>query len=363
VADRLQHSLRDRVWSTTQTGDNMTKKNWPIAAVVLALAVAAPVQASLVDDAAVLWQGKGKDKGQDQARDKSGKAQAQGKDKAPKAQDKGSARGNGADKQKPNVAKHEAKPDKDDRGPKKADRDDKKLREDEDRGSDDNDYRVVRLRDLDEGRRMLPVDFQRLGNSNRTNERFVVNAAAWAVSRGMPVNQVRVSTSGDRVLLYNNNGNLLLDLTDERARTLGAWQMRRLGDRQPTAGSPAYCRSGAGHPVWGRQWCLDKGFGLGSTSNTLWSRADVNDVVFLRAAPAPALDNRSLLSVLGDIVLGRLGLQALSLGYSEPLTGVWVAEPNAPRLLRVQSGGNEVAEFVDLNGDNRVDVLYVSQWR
>jgi hypothetical protein len=28
--------------------------------------------------------------------------------------------------------------------------------------------------------------------------------------------------------------------------------------------APAFCRSGEGHPVHGRQWCRDKGFGLGS---------------------------------------------------------------------------------------------------
>ena len=27
--------------------------------------------------------------------------------------------------------------------------------------------------------------------------------------------------------------------------------------------SPSFCRSGAGHPVHGRAWCIDKGFGLG----------------------------------------------------------------------------------------------------
>lgn len=27
---------------------------------------------------------------------------------------------------------------------------------------------------------------------------------------------------------------------------------------------PAFCRSGQGHPVHGRQWCYDKGFGIGS---------------------------------------------------------------------------------------------------
>lgn len=26
---------------------------------------------------------------------------------------------------------------------------------------------------------------------------------------------------------------------------------------------PAFCRSGAGHPVWGIQWCLNKGYSVG----------------------------------------------------------------------------------------------------
>ena len=26
---------------------------------------------------------------------------------------------------------------------------------------------------------------------------------------------------------------------------------------------PSFCRSGAGHPVWGLEWCLDKGYGIG----------------------------------------------------------------------------------------------------
>lgn len=31
-------------------------------------------------------------------------------------------------------------------------------------------------------------------------------------------------------------------------------------------GGPAFCRSGAGHPVFGRRWCLEKGFGLGRST-------------------------------------------------------------------------------------------------
>ena len=36
---------------------------------------------------------------------------------------------------------------------------------------------------------------------------------------------------------------------------------------------PSFCRSGSGHPVWGLDWCLDKGYGIGS-SGTWFLRGD-----------------------------------------------------------------------------------------
>ena len=41
-----------------------------------------------------------------------------------------------------------------------------------------------------------------------------------------------------------------------------------LGISLPSAASaaPSFCRSGAGHPVHGREWCVQKGFGLGGRS-------------------------------------------------------------------------------------------------
>jgi hypothetical protein len=41
---------------------------------------------------------------------------------------------------------------------------------------------------------------------------------------------------------------------------------------------PSFCRSGAGHPVFGLQWCLNKGYGIGRPGSVfLWG-----DDVFLR---------------------------------------------------------------------------------
>lgn len=33
---------------------------------------------------------------------------------------------------------------------------------------------------------------------------------------------------------------------------------------------PAFCRSGEGHPVHGRRWCVEKGFGLGGGRSDAW---------------------------------------------------------------------------------------------
>ncbi len=43
-------------------------------------------------------------------------------------------------------------------------------------------------------------------------------------------------------------------------------------------GGPSFCRSGAGHPVFGLQWCLNKGYGIGRPG--AWFLRD--DDLFLR---------------------------------------------------------------------------------
>jgi hypothetical protein len=51
----------------------------------------------------------------------------------------------------------------------------------------------------------------------------------------------------------NRDGGLVIVLDDDIFRS-----QRRRGR------GPSFCRSGAGHPVHGRRWCLRKGFGLGN---------------------------------------------------------------------------------------------------
>lgn len=207
----------------------------------------------------------------------------------------------------------------------------------------------------------LPAAQRRLANSARASERMAVGAIARGHARGLAADAFDVRSDNDRVRILNRRGDLLFDMDHRRAGELGGWQMRRLGDQSPRANAPAFCRSGAGHPVHGREWCIEKGFGLGSRSGTIWSRGGIGDIIFRNPDTRTRLNRGGLLGVLGDVVLGRLALQSVALGYDQPLTGYWVAEPEGPRILRVRSGDYEVAEFYDRDRNDRVEVLYVVQ--
>lgn len=192
---------------------------------------------------------------------------------------------------------------------------------------------------------------------------MVLGAVTFGTLYGLAPDRLDIRAEGSGLRVLNRRNELLLDLDERRARELGAWELRRMGDQQPRGNAPAFCRSGAGHPVWGREWCLDKGFGLGSDGNVLWSRGRVDDVVYRRVPDRDRLERGTLIDVLGDVVFGRLALHALSLGYDRPLHGTWVAdtEAGAPRILRIHAGDAAVAELVDLDRDDRVEVLYVVQ--
>lgn len=215
--------------------------------------------------------------------------------------------------------------------------------------------------EIDRQIRNLPARFRPVVASSHPSDALFLGTVAHGAARGLDVEQLEFTTHPGAVLVTNRRGETLLHLSADRARTLGAWQMRRLGDQRPRGNAPAFCRSGEGHPVRGREWCLDKGFGLGSRSGTIWSRTHINDLVLLRPVEPARLARDGLLDLLGDVVFNRLAVHALALGYSEPLHGTWVTEPAPLQILRVHAGDVAVAEFVDLNRDGRVDVLYVVQ--
>lgn len=203
--------------------------------------------------------------------------------------------------------------------------------------------------------------------SNKVSERLAGRAVALAFDRGLDDARLIVRPVDDRVRVLNGAGLVLLEIDDARARNLGAWEVRPLGLRgddldDDREGSPAFCRSGAGHPVWGRQWCVDKGFSLGVQNDIRWGRAiDLENVVIRRRVEDRSdLTRDVLLSVLGDVVFNRLAAHALTLGFVEPLGGRWLVEPTGRRVLLVNSGTAPVAEIVDVDSDDRADVLLVA---
>jgi hypothetical protein len=134
----------------------------------------------------------------------------------------------------------------------------------------------------------------------------------------------------------------------------------RYYDRDSRNG-PSFCRSGAGHPVQGRSWCIRKGYGLGTRDR--WDRWDRDDIVFGRRDRR--YDDRSLgRSVLGDIlgrvVLGSLDTQARYIGGGT-LNGRWLDDRSGPRILQVYAGRIPLAEFVDMNRDGRSDFIMINR--
>ena len=133
------------------------------------------------------------------------------------------------------------------------------------------------------------------------------------------------------------------------------WEQERRGN----GGGPAFCRSGAGHPVYGRQWCVQRGYGLGR--NVRWDRVRWDDVIFRRSLPRRDYDLRRdvLQDVLGSVVFGRLDARRRQYGISAPLVGHWRVD-NRRAVMLVTAGGFPLAEMIDSNYDRRVDMILVN---
>jgi hypothetical protein len=226
-----------------------------------------------------------------------------------------------------------------------------------------NEPRVVYVRPLPAAK-VRPVMRQYV-ISAQPRQRVLGSALAYALARGVPDNRLLLVPVGDRFAIRNRTGVTLLDLNDNDANDIGAFRVvpvtTTLRDN-----APAFCRSGAGHPVWGRQWCIDKGFGLGGASTVRWGRVVQPSYIVMQQAPVTNASANAMIltdilrTVLGAQTFDRLALHALTLGYSDPLTGRWMGEPTGQRTLLVSSGTYPVAEVVDLNRDGRADNAIVA---
>jgi len=138
------------------------------------------------------------------------------------------------------------------------------------------------------------------------------------------------------------------------------WPVARVESRGRNGEGPAFCRSRQGHPVHGRRWCLDRGFGLGGGR---WVRVGWDDIVFRQPRRREPLRQRDLTDLLGDIIVSRFVSQASYLGLGGPLTGAWVEEPNGPAVLRIMVAGIPIAELVDANRTGRASTVLLDLGR
>ncbi|MDX1675853.1 MAG: hypothetical protein R3314_13755 [Longimicrobiales bacterium] len=134
------------------------------------------------------------------------------------------------------------------------------------------------------------------------------------------------------------------------------------GDRRRSrARGPAFCRSGRGHPVHGRRWCRERGWGVYARYPRRWDRrVDWGDIILMSAPRRRTayLDRRDLTAILGEAVLRRL-IREARLDRRAPLSGRWLQPHDRMGVLQLRSGSVPVAELSDVDGDRRVDAVLV----
>ncbi len=126
---------------------------------------------------------------------------------------------------------------------------------------------------------------------------------------------------------------------------------------------PSFCRSGAGHPVYGRQWCIEQGFGLGEAS---WRRAGPGKIKFARvpegAIQPGRLGWREVAGILTDAVLDEIFRESSYELDRERVAGEWRGGASEGLLVfELTLGGEPVAELTDLDLDGNVDVLLIAE--
>jgi hypothetical protein len=73
----------------------------------------------------------------------------------------------------------------------------------------------------------------------------------------------------DRRIGRDRDGRIVLRDEDGRIIVIGRGGIDERF-RVNRGGGPKFCRTGAGHPVFGRRWCLEKGFGLGDRDDVFF---------------------------------------------------------------------------------------------
>ncbi|HSJ08468.1 MAG TPA: hypothetical protein VK928_01105 [Longimicrobiales bacterium] len=148
------------------------------------------------------------------------------------------------------------------------------------------------------------------------------------------------------------------DRYDDRRYDDRGWDIwdRNNRSRTKNGNGPSFCRSGAGHPVFGREWCRDKGFDM---RNGRYDRDVWEDIIF--RGPRDRRYNQTLgrsvvQDILGSVLLGRFESHARQAGYGGSTSGRWLMDGSS-HVLQLFVGNIPVARIVDFNRDGRVDTV------
>lgn len=160
----------------------------------------------------------------------------------------------------------------------------------------------------------------------------------------------------------------------------------RQHERSEGAKGPPFCRTGAGHPVFGMEWCYEHGFGRAGyeqrrgdwryeqgrsrrrserrQSSWHWERRSNLEDILLGEPRSRQFSRHSGNRMLGDVldrVLGRpVDRLVARLGRQAPIEGRWIEPQKGTNVLQLRIGRQPLAELTDYNGNGRVDRALVA---
>lgn len=125
-------------------------------------------------------------------------------------------------------------------------------------------------------------------------------------------------------------------------------------------GAPAFCDSGAGHPLYGREWCHERGFRLGD----VWQRRSVKDISVQRPpSGGRTLDRAQIAQRYGNRLAQWINEARTGLQLADSVTARWVSTPDGGSILGFQVGSTQIAEVIDRNRDGRAEVVWIARAR
>lgn len=148
--------------------------------------------------------------------------------------------------------------------------------------------------------------------------------------------------------------------------------------RAYTKNAPPFCRSGAGHPVHGYRWCVDKGFAPPRYhrydrddryydryhDRRYWHHRRYARVIVVRREPVRVVrprvvfEARVIIDLLGARLYRDIHGYGVERGYRGEPVARWVPYGDRGWVLQVRQDGYPLAELVDFDGDRRIDDVW-----